>query len=318
MRLQDESIPGEFKLHSYVQDKKTESISLKNATSLYLNQKGEVRSVSFKRGVERAVGYVIETSGNKVIEQYKRSDANKLRDYLLQRGLVGSSITRTFTTVRALLNYAYKEQGLTISNPYSGVNYDRSYGVKERKPIPQESLRAIQQRCRAKDDEPRWLISIVSDTGMRLAEAAGLLIEDLKVNEPIPHVVIKEYHWRRLKTKDSNRIVPLVGESLWSAKRIVEDQNSHYDFPKFNKTSITNSNSASSSLNKWIKGLGYGEYTMHCFRHSLRDRLRAVECPTDIADQIGGWSVQSIGQGYGSGYSLKVIIKWMQSIVLLN
>ena len=54
---------------------------------------------------------------------------------------------------------------------------------------------------------------------------------------------------------------------------------------------------------------------MHCFRHSLRDRLRAIECPTDIADQIGGWSVQSIGQGYGSGYSLKVIEKWMESIV---
>ena len=315
MRLQDESIPGEFNLHSYVQEKQTESITLKGATSLYLNQKKKNRSVSFKRGVIRAVGYVIETSGNKFIEHYKRSDANKLRDYLLQRGLVGSSITRTFTTVRALLNYAYKEQGLTISNPYSGVNYDRSYGVQERKPIPQDSLRAIQQRCRAIDDEPRWLISLVSDTGMRLAEAAGLLIEDLKVNETIPHVVIKEYPWRRLKTKDSNRVIPLVGESLWSASRIVENQSSQYAFPKFNKTSTTNSNSASSSLNKWIKGLGYGEYTMHCFRHSLRDRLRAIECPTDIADQIGGWSVQSIGQGYGSGYSLKVIEKWIESIV---
>ena len=54
---------------------------------------------------------------------------------------------------------------------------------------------------------------------------------------------------------------------------------------------------------------------MHCFRHSLRDRLRAIEYPTDIADQIGGWSVQSIGQVYGSGYSLKVIEKWMESIV---
>ena len=57
---------------------------------------------------------------------------------------------------------------------------------------------------------------------------------------------------------------------------------------------------------------------MHCFRHSLRDRLRAQECPPDIADQIGGWSVQTIGQGYGSGYSLKVIEKWIQSIVFKN
>ena len=69
---------------------------------------------------------------------------------------------------------------------------------------------------------------------MRLAEAAGLLIEDLKVNEPIPHVVIKEYPWRRLKTKDSNRLVPLVGEALWAARMILENQNSQYAFPKYN------------------------------------------------------------------------------------
>ena len=79
----NESIPGEFNLHSYVKEKQIESITFKDATSLYLNQKEKNRSVSFKRGVKRAVGYVIETSGNKFIEHYERSDANKLRDYLL-------------------------------------------------------------------------------------------------------------------------------------------------------------------------------------------------------------------------------------------
>ena len=28
---------------------------------------------------------------------------------------------------------------------------------------------------------------------------------------------------------------------------------------------------------------------IHSFRHSMRDRLREVECPSDIIDQIGGW-----------------------------
>ena len=318
MRLQDEGIPGELNLHSYVQDKPTESISLKDATSFYLNQKGKNRSITFRRGVERAVGYVIHISGNKLIEQYNRTDANRLRDYLLERGLVGSSITRTFTTVRALFNFSYNEQGVSLSNPYSGVNYDRSCGVIERKPIPQDSLRAVQQRCRALDDEPRWLVSLVSDTGMRLAEATGLLVEDLKVHDTIPHVCIKKYSWRRLKTKDSERLIPLVGEASWAAKRIVETHDSKFAFPRYNKASYTNANSASSSLNSWLKGQGYGDYTMHSFRHSMRDRLRAVECPSDIADQIGGWSVQTIGQGYGKGYSLEVIEKWMRSIVFKN
>jgi hypothetical protein len=41
-------------------------------------------------------------------------------------------------------------------------------------------------------------------------------------------------------------------------------------------------------LNKWLKSkIGQG-YTIHSFRHSMRDRLRAVECPSEIIDQIGG------------------------------
>ena len=37
----------------------------------------------------------------------------------------------------------------------------------------------------------------------------------------------------------------------------------------------------------------------------MRDRLREVQCPADMIDQIGGWSTAGIGQGYGEGYSLE-------------
>ena len=49
-------------------------------------------------------------------------------------------------------------------------------------------------------------------------------------------------------------------------------------------------------------------------RHSLRDRLRAVECPSDIIDAIGGWATTGIGHAYGNGYSVEVLAKWMKKI----
>ena len=52
-------------------------------------------------------------------------------------------------------------------------------------------------------------------------------------------------------------------------------------------------------------------YAMHSFRHSPRDRLRAVECPSDIIDAIDGWTTGGVGQAYGSGHSLEVKAKWM-------
>ena len=50
-------------------------------------------------------------------------------------------------------------------------------------------------------------------------------------------------------------------------------------------------------------------------RHTFRDRLRAVECPLDLIDQIGGWkSISSIGNGYGEGYRLEKVEAVMRDV----
>jgi len=71
-------------------------------------------------------------------------------------------------------------------------------------------------------------------------------------------------------------------------------------------------NSASAALNKWMKSTIGNGYVVHGLRHSLRDRLRAVECPSDIIDAIGGWTTKGIGHAYGKGYSLEILVKWMK------
>ena len=76
----------------------------------------------------------------------------------------------------------------------------------------------------------------------------------------------------------------------------------------------SNANSASAALNKWLKSKLINDFVLHGFRHSFRDRLRAIECPSEIIDQLGGWSLRSIGQGYGKVYGLSVISKWMKKI----
>jgi hypothetical protein len=45
----------------------------------------------------------------------------------------------------------------------------------------------------------------------------------------------------------------------------------------------------------------------------MRDRLRDAEAPTELIDQIGGWSLQTIGQTYGSGYELSSVNKWLKA-----
>ena len=47
----------------------------------------------------------------------------------------------------------------------------------------------------------------------------------------------------------------------------------------------------------------------------MRDKLRVVECPSDVIDQIGGWLTYGIGNSYGKGYPVAVIQKWIERLV---
>ena len=73
---------------------------------------------------------------------------------------------------------------------------------------------------------------------------------------------------------------------------------------------------ACAALNKWLKPLVPDGCVIHSFRHSLRDRLRASECPSDIIDQIGGWKTAVVGQCYGTGFELDVLFQSMKKLNL--
>ena len=45
-------------------------------------------------------------------------------------------------------------------------------------------------------------------------EAAGLHINDINLDNDIPYIDLKPHPWRGLKTKGSQRQIPLVGASL--------------------------------------------------------------------------------------------------------
>ena len=47
----------------------------------------------------------------------------------------------------------------------------------------------------------------------------------------------------------------------------------------------------------------------------MRDRLRAVSCPSEMIDQIGGWSSGKVGEGYGEGLEVKTNVEFMYRII---
>ena len=257
----------------------------------------------FHQAALRNAGVVIDQLGDRPLCDYSTVDAGKVRDALIDKGLSVLSVRRIFATVKAVINLAIAEYGLDIRNAFSTI-YMPEAESKNRVSIPVETISQIQKSCFEHDDDMRWLIALISNTGMRLAEAAGLHVDDIMPDEDIPYVDIKPHPWRSLKTKGSQRQVPLVGASLWAAQRIKANASSCFAFPRYTDHTRCNANSASNALNKWLHANFRKDIVIHGFRHAMRDRLRAVSCPSDIIDQIGGWSSGKVGEGYGEGYLL--------------
>ena len=288
--------------------------SLTDALSLYHRLKGAGKTKLFFEVSGRSIRYLTECLGHDNLSMLELSDAGQFRDFLFDRGMSSSSVKRVFSSVRAIVNLAIREHGIAVGNVFSGTYIPEDAFKQKRPPIPMDTLRQVQSNCRSLNDEPQWLIALISDIGMRLSEACGLLVSDIHLDTTTPYIDLVEHPWRRLKTGSSKRQIPLVGSSLWAARQI-SHMSSDFAFPKYCRTNKCNANSASAALNKWLKPRVPEACVIHSFRHSIRDRLRAVECPADIIDAIGGWTTEGIGHQYGEGHDLKVTYSWMKKLV---
>ena len=129
-----------------------------------------------------------------------------------------------------------------------------------------DDIRIIQNKCFEIDDDVRWLVALISDTGMRLAEAAGLELNDIKLDHTYPHVCVRPNSVRTLKTQSSERIIPTVGAALWATKKIVASNCGTHCFPRYTEGGVK-ATLPSAAINKWLKKVAGPIVTLHGFRH---------------------------------------------------
>jgi integrase len=256
--------------------------------------------------------------GDKVVEEVTRVDGRDFIAKLTATGVATATTRRRVKAMHAILAKYFDEKDIARKNPFAkleivGEGEDTEVAI----PYSKNELDKLIAAAKAIDDDPRWLVAIVADTGARLSEVAGLALADIHLDGPVPYVDIRPHPWRRLKNVETAREVPLVGAALWAAKRVNETSTpgQSFAFPRYNKTKLTAGDSASALLNGWIKGAVVGlQHTVHELRHTMADRLRNVQCPADVRFAIGGWARPGVGEGYGKGYRLEVKAEWLSKV----
>ena len=208
LRLKQTDVPGSHLLKDHSSQTRGTTVmlgcTLNHACDVYKRTKGKGRGKLFFTHTDRAVGYAVQCLGNKDLGEYTTIDAGEFRDWLFAKGLKRSSVSRNLTIVKAVVNLCIQEEGLGINNPFAKVYIPSDENHTKRHSMTIYQIKLLQQRCKQQDDSLRWLAALISDTGMRLAEAVGLSEDDLKLADEIPHVVVRKHPWRHLKTSGSN------------------------------------------------------------------------------------------------------------------
>jgi len=259
----------------------------------------------------------ISLAGDRDVSQYTREDAKLFTRHLEMKGNKTATIRRRINSLSAILNYAYAELDLDKRNPFSRLFIKGEGGDSHKRgTFTNEQLKWGYDKALASSSQIKLLMPLLGETGCRLAEIVGLKLEDIDLANDLIH--IRPNSARRLKTRSSQRTLPLVGYAKLAMKQALKHADDTYLFPKYIRDGKCYATHASNALNKWLKK-DFEGLTAHCLRHTFRDRLRAIECPMDLIDQIGGWkSVSSIGNSYGLGYRMEQVHVFLTEIKITS
>lgn len=299
----------------------TNTPTLSDALDLHLSIHPQRDDAKFVRYQRRAFDGLIAFTGDKAIADFKRTDA---RAYLEAALLTAKTATvrRRLGVFSAVFSTWIQENDLPTPNPFASLQIAREgHDSAAREPFTPAELATLDTACKAQDDPMRWILAMLAGTGARLAEIVGLPLEDIVLDAPIPHVVLQVHPWRDIKGAKGlrgvkDRTVPLLGPALWAAKRVkaTAAPTQRFAFTQYTDGVTCKATHASNALNSWMRrrGLPHG---CHELRHTMKDLLRAVQCPKDISDAVTGHGKKDTSDGYGKGYGagslLHVTSEWL-------
>lgn len=256
---------------------------------------------------------LIEFLGDRAPNEYSRKDVHDLMNYMLELGHRTATVRKRLGSIRAAFNkiatmYELKEES---AHPFTKFEIpDLRLDAQEKSDFTPEQLETLRLKVAKSSDEISGLIALMMETGMRVSEACSLRMDDLQaLNGNYPFLVLHRHPTRRLKTKSSQRFIPLVGVAL----AYIRTSSDYWIFPSYvdTETGRVKNDNASAAVRKRLKNwLGDESPTAHSFRHTIATRLRDVECPVGVMEEMLGWA-KTESDGYGNAADIRNKTKYL-------
>lgn len=288
--------------------------TITDAFRFYLEEKGHTLPEKHKKLVQRlrrAERRLIEVvGGDKQVAELTRQDARTWRDRRLAAGVAVATVKREKNDISAVIGLAQAELDAGGVNPFRGLVMSKATKSRqeEREPLPVEVINGVYEALAKGRRDLLHIWTLLDFTGARPSEIRQLLAGEVVLEHPYPRVIIHEREDRTLKTSWSTRTVPLVGEALGVARKLVRDAGGPKArlFPRFYGEGGMDrlSQALSGKIRKLTKNRKHVTYSL---RHNMKDRLRAAEIHPDTQQAIQGHAYVGGEAGrYGGPVSLEL------------
>jgi integrase len=221
-------------------------------------------------------------------------------------------------TIAAVFNWAIAEQ-LATANPFKGLSVVDPVAATDRRDrfeVPQlnKLFKSGPWAYPWADDGRKsgayWVPLLCLFHGLRLAEAAGLRVEDVGEEAGVPVLRIVPYEGRTLKTADARATLPIHPElQRLGFITFVDAQREAGAVLLFPDGAATKGREVGANLGAWfsrhvrrleLEGTKLG---MHSFRHNFEDALREAQLPDRTALALARRTEAGSSSVYGGGLS---------------
>jgi len=268
----------------------------------------------WKAAKKRAIEILIERIGDKALHQLTRDNALAYSDWweerVINEGIGAGTANKNISHVGGTVRAVNKRLKLGLDDVFAGTRIEGGRDG-QRAPFAVQFIRDVILAPGKLDDlneEARDAIYVIMETGARPSEIINLSAQRIVLDAEVPFIRI-EADGRLLKTEHSERDIPLVGLALEAMKRRAGG------FPRY----LDKGSNLSATAMKYFRLHGLlptARHSIYSFRHSFKDRLKAVEAPEELIDEMMGHRTDK--PQYGDGYGLRLKLKYLQAIALTS
>ncbi len=267
----------------------------------------------------KAVNNFIKQVGDKDINTITNLDMLKLRDWWLKRkekeDIRADTINKDFTHLKGVLDVVstHEQLDINIEQIFKKINLKET-DRQTRSPYSDDFIKnqiLVPEVLNDLTEEAKCILYACIGTGARPIELLNLDgSNDILLDHKVPHIHIRPRKGYSLKTKESERKIPLVGLTLEAFKKFPNS------FDRYQGKSDLFSQKINAFLSE--KGLRPTPYhSLYSFRHSFQDRLTVYNIVDRIQCQLMGHSFKARGRvKYGNGGSLRLLMSVLKRISL--